>query len=85
MDKVQPNEIRLVVDGGIIQTVGLGKDVPRDILITLTDFDLDGQTPQDDPRIEDSGYGKLAFCQIIHEPGDEIDKDSVDEDQTAWL
>lgn len=85
MDRAQPNEIRIVLDGGILQTVGLGRDVPRDILITLTDFDLDGQTPEDDPRIEDNGYGTLAFCMIFHQPKDEIDKDSVDEDQTAWL
>ena len=85
MERVQPKEIRIALEGGLVQSVGIGRDVPKDITITVTDFDLDGQTSEDDPRIEDAGYGDLAFCQILFEPGDTIKKDTIDEDGTAWL
>ncbi len=85
MDKVQPDEIRIALNKGIVQNVGLGKDVPRNLRITLTDFDLDGNTPDDDPRIEDNGYGEMAYCLIFHEPGDDLGDTGVDEDGTVWL
>jgi len=85
MEKVQPNEIRVVLEGGLVQSVGLGSKVSREIWIVVTDFDLDGQMSEDDPRIEDCGYGDPAFCRILHEPGDEIDAEKVDGDGTAWL
>ncbi|MBM4047681.1 MAG: hypothetical protein FJ279_21455 [Planctomycetes bacterium] len=84
MDKVQPKEIRIVVERGVLQAVGLGKDVPRDLLITLTDLDLNAATPETDPMIQDNGYGELAFCRIIHRPGDEIPAELLD-DGAAWL
>ena len=86
MEKVQPNEIRIILDGGIVQQVALGRDVPRNLKIILTDYDLDGQTPDDDPRIEKTGYGdELAYCAIFHEPGDKIPKKSIDADGTCWF
>jgi len=85
MDKVQPKEIRIVVERGVLQAVGLGRDVPRDILITLTDLDLNAATPETDPMIQDNGYGELAFCRIIHRPGDEIPAELLDDDGAAWL
>ena len=86
MEKVQPKEIRIVIDGGLVQKVGLGKDVPRDLTITTVDLDIEGQTPDDDPRIERTGYGsEIAFCAILHEPGDEFSPESIDEDGTIWL
>ena len=85
MDKVQPNEIRIVLDKGILRNVGLGKGVPRNLRILLTDFDVDGNTPEDDFRIEDNGYGQFAYCMIFHEPGVQLSDDCVDEDGTVWL
>jgi len=85
MEKVQPNEIRIVVDGGIVQQIGLGKAVPGNLLITLTDYDLDGQTPEDDERIQADGYSGMAFCSRLFEPGDVIPEECVDEDGTRWL
>jgi len=85
MDRVQPCEIRIIVDGGVIQNVALGKDVPRGIRITVADLDIEGQTSEDAPRIEQNGYGEWAWCSIVHEPGDAIDNDQVDPDGTAWL
>ena len=85
MDKVQPNEIRIVQDEGIVRHVGLGKDVPRNLRISLTDLDVDGNTPEDDFRIEDNGYGRFAYCLIFHEPGTQLSDDCVDEDGTVWL
>ena len=85
MKKVQPKEVRIVLDGGIVQNVGLGKEVSKDLMITITDLDLDGQTSDDDQRIEDTGYGEKAFCVILFKPGDEISKESIDEDGALWL
>ena len=85
MEKVQPDEVRIVLDKGIVRHVGLGKRVPRNLRILLTDLDLDGQTPEDDPRIEENGYGELAYCLIFHEPGEQLSDDCVDEDGTVWL
>ena len=85
MEKVQPNEVCIVVDGGIVQQIGLGKDVPRNLRITLTDYDLDGQTPEDDPHIESNGYGELAFCSVLYEPEELTPKESIDADGTQWL
>ena len=86
MEKVQPKEIRIVIDGGLVQKVGLGKDVPRALMITTVDLDIEGQNPDDDPRIERTGYGnEIAFCTILHEAEDEITDDNVDQDGTAWL
>ena len=85
MDKIQPNEIRIVLGKGILQNVGLGKDVPRNLRVALTDFDTDGNTPEDDFRIEDNGYGQLAYCLVFHEPGVQLSDDCMDEDGTVWL
>ena len=85
MEKVQPNELRIVVDGGIVQKIGMGKTVPSNLRITLTDYDLEDQTPEDDPRIEEDGYGDLAFCAVLFEPGDQDDQQYMDEDETLWL
>jgi len=85
MDKVKPKEIRIVVERGVLQAVGLGKDVPRDLLITLTDLDLNGATPDTDPMVQDNGYDELAFCRIIHRSGEEIPPELLDEDGAAWL
>ena len=85
MNKVQPNELRIVVDGGIVQKIGMGKAVPGNLRITLTDYDLEGQTSEDDPRIEEDGYGDLAFCAVLFEPGDHVSQECMDEDETLWL
>ena len=85
MEKVQPDDVRIVLDKGIVRHVVLGKRVPRTLRILLTDLDLDGQTSEDDPRIEDNGYGQFAYCLIFHEPGEQLSDDCVDEDGTVWL
>jgi len=40
MEKVRPREIRIVIDGGLVQKVGIGKEVSRDLRIIITDFDF---------------------------------------------
>ena len=85
MERVQPREIRIILDGGIVQNVALGKDVPKDLTITLADLDVEGQTSEDDSKIEQNGYGEWAYCSTFHKPDDTIDKDQIDKDGTAWL
>lgn len=85
MDKVQPREIRVLIEGGVVLNVGLGKDIPQDVRITINDFDIEGSTPDDDSRIQDNGYGNMAFCGVLHDAGEEVKSDSVDEDGTVWL
>jgi len=83
MQKVQPKEIRIIIDGGLIQSIGIGRDVPHDLSITLNDLDLD--TGADDPNVEDNGYATQAYCVALHEPGDEIPAQCIDEDGTIWV
>lgn len=83
MDKVQPNEIRIVLRGGLLQCVGLGKDVPRDIRVVLTDYDIEGRDPAENPNIQDDGYGEIAYCRILTEPG--ADRPEVDSEGAIWI
>ena len=85
MDRVKPNEIRVVVEGWIVQKIGLGKSVPNDLLITLTDYHTEGSTPETDPRISQDGYGDLAFCAVLHRPGKPIPRQCIDEDGNRWI
>ena len=85
MDKVQPNEIRIELRGGLLQCVGLGKDVPTNLRITLTDFDIEGQDPAENPRIQETGYGQMAYCKVLWEPGVEDTYEEVDGDGVRWV
>ena len=85
MQRIQPNEIRIIVEGGCVQSVGIGKDVPRDIRITLNDFDLDSRRGEDNPGVEDNGYGNQAYCAALYEPADELPETRIDEDATTWV
>jgi len=85
MEKVQPNEIRIVVKDGTVQDVALGREVARDLCISLTDLDVEGNAAEDDLGVEDNGYGELANCLVLHEPGVRLSKGVEDEDQTVWL
>ena len=86
MERVKPNEIRIMVDGGLVTDIALGRDVPKNFLITLVDFDIEGATPEDDPRIQDDGYGETAFCSVFRDAEDAIPATAIDpDDGTVWL
>ncbi|MBE7559499.1 hypothetical protein HS125_11310 [bacterium] len=85
MDPVQPNEIRIVLRGGLLQCVGLGKDVPRDIRVVLTDHDIEGRDPAENPNIQDDGYGEIAYCRVVWEPGADRTEANTDENGVSWV
>lgn len=85
MEKVQPNEIRIELRGGLLQCVGLGKDVPTNLRITLTDYDIEGRDPTENPRIQETGYGNMAYCRVLDDPELDAPDADVDEEGVRWV
>ena len=45
--EIKPNEIRIIVQGGIIQGMEVGSDVPENIVVNSVDLDVDSMSPKE--------------------------------------
>jgi len=62
LPELEPNEIRVCVNSGVVYDVFRGVKVPESIKITILDRDTDGNYPADNPELyRKDQSGDLVF------------------------
>ena len=78
-DQIRPTEIRIFLKGGAVEQIGIGRDVPTDMILSFVDEDVQGTAAD---AIEDNGYGER--CVFSSFSGDAFDA-KRDADGVLWL
>lgn len=75
---ISAKEIRIYIEDGMVQTIGVGQQVPKNLLVTISDGDTDGVP---DHELCDDGYGSRCLIWTW-----ETERCSCpDEDGIRWI
>ena len=78
-NKIKPTEIRIFIKGGVVEQIGIGAEVPRTIILSFVDEDIEGV---ENDAIESNGYGEE--CVFSRFDGETL-KGKRDDDGVLWL